>query len=71
MAQAELPPPPPPPPIEEAPVEAPPREASSGEWLSPFEDELDVPTFLRNKKEGAEDDDEERDRPAFLRRPAD
>jgi cell division protein FtsZ len=68
MAQAELPPPPP---IEEAPVEAPPREASSGEWLSPFEDELDVPTFLRNKKEGAEDDDEERDRPAFLRRSAD
>jgi cell division protein FtsZ len=45
--------------------------ARSEDWLSPFEDELDVPTFLR--RGGAQDDeeDEDRDRPAFLRRSAD
>ncbi len=41
------------------------------DWLSPFEspyeDELDVPTFLRKSKEKKED----RDLPAFLRRSAD
>jgi len=43
----------------------------SEDWVSPFEDELDVPTFLR--RGGAQDDEEEedRDRPAFLRRSAD
>jgi len=43
----------------------------SEDWVSPFEDELDVPTFLR--RGGAQDDeeDEDRDRPAFLRRSAD
>jgi cell division protein FtsZ len=44
--------------------------ASSEEWMSPFEDELDVPTFLR-RKDAAADEEEERERPAFLRRSAD
>ena len=39
------------------------------DWLSPFEDELDVPTFLRRR--GTEEDEEERETPAFLRRSAD
>jgi cell division protein FtsZ len=40
------------------------------DWMSPFEDELDVPTFLRRR--GSEDDEEEdRESPAFLRRSAD
>jgi cell division protein FtsZ len=40
------------------------------EWMSPFEDELDVPTFIR--RGGApEEEDEDRDEPAFLRRSAD
>jgi len=40
------------------------------EFVSPFEDELDVPTFLRrNKKEGKSEED--REIPAFLRRSAD
>jgi cell division protein FtsZ len=44
--------------------------ATSEEWLSPFEDELDVPTFLR-RKDAASDEEEDRERPAFLRRSAD
>ncbi len=40
------------------------------EWLSPFEDELDVPTFLRRSGQDDESDDE-RELPAFLRRSAD
>ncbi len=40
--------------------------ADQSSWLSPFEDELDVPTFLRKK---GEDDDSEV--PTFLRRSAD
>jgi cell division protein FtsZ len=41
------------------------------EFLSPFEeDELDVPTFLRRGGE-AEDDDEDKEEPAFLRRQMD
>ena len=43
--------------------------ASGDDWISPFEDELDVPTFLRRR--GTEEDDEERESPAFLRRSAD
>ena len=36
--------------------------------MSPFaEDELDVPTFMRRQ----EDEEEDRDEPAFLRRSAD
>jgi cell division protein FtsZ len=49
---------------------APAPAAASEEWMSPFEDELDVPTFLR-RKDAADDDVEDRDRPAFLRRSAD
>jgi hypothetical protein len=50
-----------------------PQPAPRAEFISPFEeDELDVPTFLRNPKESSSDDDEdERSRPAFLRRSAD
>ena len=48
-----------------------PQPAASAEFISPFEDELDVPTFLRNPKEGSDDEEEERTRPAFLRRSAD
>jgi len=44
--------------------------ARPGEWLSPFEDELDVPTFLRRGADKASDD-EDRELPAFLRRSAD
>jgi hypothetical protein len=39
--------------------------------MSPFEDELDVPTFLRRGGKAEEDDEEEREKPAFLRRSAD
>ncbi len=49
---------------------APPFSARPGEWLSPFEDELDVPTFLRRGADKASDD-EDRELPAFLRRSAD
>jgi cell division protein FtsZ len=46
------------------------RAAAGGDdWMSPFEDELDVPTFLRRRN--TEDDEEERETPAFLRRSAD
>jgi len=45
------------------------------EWPvdSPFEDELDVPTFLRNRNRtrGAADDEDAFEDPAFLRRSAD
>ncbi len=52
------------------PDEAEPVQGQSEDFLSPFEDELDVPTFLR--RQGATTDDEEdRDAPAFLRRSAD
>jgi cell division protein FtsZ len=47
-----------------------PRPAPS-DWMSPFEDELDVPTFLRRGGKAEEDDEEEREKPAFLRRSAD
>jgi cell division protein FtsZ len=43
--------------------------AGGDDWISPFEDELDVPTFLRRR--GAEADDDELESPAFLRRSAD
>jgi cell division protein FtsZ len=46
-----------------------PRAAGGDDWMSPFEDELDVPTFLRRR--GPQEDDEDRDSPAFLRRSAD
>jgi hypothetical protein len=44
-------------------------EVGQDEWVSPFEDELDVPTFLR--RETRREGDEDRDEPAFLRRSAD
>jgi cell division protein FtsZ len=40
------------------------------EFVSPFEDELDVPTFLRRRREEAASEDD-REVPAFLRRSAD
>jgi len=39
-------------------------------FVSPFEDELDIPTFLRRRKEDAPTE-EDREVPAFLRRSAD
>ena len=69
-----------PPPVarEEFPVQAeradslPSAEEVAGreEFLSPFEDELDVPTFLRRGKKESKGE-EDRDVPAFLRRSAD
>jgi cell division protein FtsZ len=47
-----------------------PRPAPS-DWMSPFEDELDVPTFLRRGGRAEADEEEEREKPAFLRRSAD
>jgi cell division protein FtsZ len=50
------------------------REAGAAEgdnWLSPFEDELDVPTFIRRGGQAGEDEEEDRDEPAFLRRQMD
>jgi cell division protein FtsZ len=44
---------------------------SPAEWMSPFEDELDVPTFLRRGGKTESDDEDEREKPAFLRRSAD
>jgi cell division protein FtsZ len=44
---------------------------NAAEWISPYEDELDVPTFLRRGGQAEKDEEEERDQPAFLRRSAD
>ena len=43
--------------------------APSADWMSPFEDELDVPTFIRRRDLPGEDEDPRK--PAFLRRSAD
>jgi cell division protein FtsZ len=50
----------------------PPRstEPADDGFVSPFEDELDVPTFLRRRRDDTADDDD-REVPAFLRRSAD
>jgi cell division protein FtsZ len=45
--------------------------SGSDDWVSPFEDELDVPTFIRRSEDGGDEDAESRDKPAFLRRSAD
>jgi cell division protein FtsZ len=45
-------------------------EPAGDAFVSPFEDELDVPTFLRRRREDADDEDD-REVPAFLRRSAD
>ena len=51
---------------------APPRPAEPAveEFVSPYEDELDIPTFLRRRREEATSEDD-REVPAFLRRSAD
>jgi cell division protein FtsZ len=41
------------------------------EFVSPFEDELDVPAFLRKRRRGRDDEEDEDEVPAFLRRSAD
>jgi cell division protein FtsZ len=48
-----------------------PAAAGGEDWLSPFEDELDVPTFIRRGGKGSEDEEEDREAPAFLRRQMD
>ena len=55
-----------PPARQEAPAD--PRPAA-GEFASPFEDELDVPAFLRKKP--SDDEEEDRDTPTFFRRAQD
>jgi len=45
-------------------------EPGGEEFVSPYEDELDVPTFLRRRREEAASEDD-REVPAFLRRSAD
>jgi cell division protein FtsZ len=55
-----------------APAREPAREPArrgSDDFVSPFEDELDVPTFIR--RGGHPENDDEADEPAFLRRSAD
>jgi cell division protein FtsZ len=44
---------------------------SGDDWISPFEDELDVPTFLRKQGRSSEEDEDQLESPAFLRRSAD
>jgi cell division protein FtsZ len=46
-----------------------PRRRGGDDFVSPFEDELDVPTFIR--RGGHAETDEDADEPAFLRRSAD
>jgi cell division protein FtsZ len=59
----------------EMPISEPPAEPARAEaWPvdSPFEDELDVPTFLRNRARASDEEDEDAfEDPAFLRRSAD
>ena len=43
--------------------------SAASDWMSPFDDELGVPTFIR--RGGHRDEDEEIEDPAFLRRSAD
>jgi cell division protein FtsZ len=54
----------------EAPEPTPEPDARGEDWMSPFDDELDVPTFLRRSSERREDEDD-KELPAFLRRSAD
>jgi hypothetical protein len=46
-----------------------PRRRGGDDFVSPFEDELDVPTFIR--RGGHPETDDEAEEPAFLRRSAD
>ena len=58
-------------PLRAGPADTPVRErpTETSDWMSPFDDELDVPTFIR--RGGHRDEDEEIEEPAFLRRSAD
>ena len=53
----------------ESPRLEPEGDGGASDFVSPFEDELDVPTFLR--RGGHAEDEEEAEEPAFLRRSAD
>jgi cell division protein FtsZ len=46
-----------------------PRQRAGDDFVSPFEDELDVPTFIR--RGGHPESEDEAEKPAFLRRSAD
>jgi cell division protein FtsZ len=59
-----------PPPAAAREAAAPAVGAAAEEFVSPFEDELDIPTFLRRRREEATSEDD-REVPAFLRRSAD
>ena len=52
------------------PEQQPAQHASGEDWMSPFDDELDVPTFLRRSSERRQEEDD-KELPAFLRRSAD
>jgi cell division protein FtsZ len=60
-----------------APVRAEAAEATTAaagpdeDWMSPFEDELDVPAFLRRSSQKRDEAGSDRELPAFLRRSAD
>jgi cell division protein FtsZ len=58
------------PPAAEARPARPAEPANEGGFVSPFEDELDIPTFLRRRRDEAVSEDD-REVPAFLRRSAD
>ncbi|MEN8182650.1 MAG: cell division protein FtsZ [Myxococcota bacterium] len=47
------------------------QETHGEDWMSPFDDELDVPTFLRRSTQRREEEDDDKELPAFLRRSAD
>jgi cell division protein FtsZ len=60
------------PPARQTPVVAIHDPAAAPEFVSPYEDEYDVPAFLRRRRPDPKDDDvEKRELPAFLRRSAD
>jgi cell division protein FtsZ len=66
----EAPAPPPAAAREAAPPATAPAPEATEEFVSPYEDELDIPTFLRRRREEAASEDD-REVPAFLRRSAD
>jgi cell division protein FtsZ len=47
------------------------NEAAQADFQSPFEDEYDVPAFLRKRRAEPRSDKDEDERPAFIRRSAD
>ena len=54
-----------------APVVAIHENAKSGDFVSPFEDEYDVPAFLRKRRAEPRSEKDDDELPAFLRRSAD